>query len=128
MPTAINPLEIRRRLGRDRYAPPVEFGTTGWRFDALRGERLRILVSEGPVPSAAESGEWLHASISAVDRMPTYDELQMMHRAVWGETGWAYQVFAPVADHVNIHPYVLHLWGRMDGRAELPNFGLHGMI
>lgn len=124
--TEFDPLAIRKRLGRADWSPPKEFGPTGWCYDGLR-EPLRILVSEGPAPDD-QSGVWLHASISHRDRIPTYDELVLLHHAVWGASGWAYQVFAPAVDHINIHPNVLHLWGRTDGRAELPNFGLLGSI
>lgn len=125
--TEFNALDIRRRLGRQNFGPPRDFGPSGFVYDGLR-EPLRILVSQGPAPEGGDPEDWLHASISHRDRMPSYDELQMMHRAVWGETGWAYQVFAPLANHINIHERVLHLWGRVDGRAELPNFGVLGSI
>jgi hypothetical protein len=35
---------------------------------------------------------------------------------------WAYQVFAPPADHINLHNFALHLWGRLDGKPVLPDF------
>lgn len=60
--------------------------------------------------------------------MPTYDDLVMLHRAVFGLDSYAYQVFAPQRQHVNIHNFALHLWGRADGRAVLPEFGLQGSI
>ncbi|TQK29408.1 hypothetical protein [Arthrobacter sp. SLBN-53] len=59
--------------------------------------------------------------------MPTYDELGRLHRAAFGD-GYAYQVFAPAAQHVNIHQNALHLWGRADGPPCLPEFGLFGTI
>jgi hypothetical protein len=31
-------------------------------------------------------------------------------------------VFAPPTDHVNIHEYALHLFGRLDGTPALPDF------
>jgi len=118
-------LPIRRRLGPQEWALPVEYGPSGWVLDH-KTDGLRIIVTDSPM--AEDDGEWWrHASISHRDRMPTYDELQMMHRAVWSE-GWAYQVFAPTAHHVNISEFVLHLWGRPDGRRVLPNFGSRGTI
>lgn len=50
------------------------------------------------------------------------------HAAVWGESGWAYQCFAPAVDHVNIHEHALHLWGLLSGEPLLPNFGASGSI
>jgi len=46
---------------------------------------------------------------------------------VW-PAGYAYQVFAPPSQHVNIHPYALHLWGKVDGSPTLPEFGKYGTI
>lgn len=86
----------------------------------------RVIVSIGAYPGGP-TDEWMHASLSLQDQMPTYDDLVLLHKAVWPD-GWAYQVFAPPEHHINIHAYALHLWGRPDGRAELPNFGENGTI
>ena len=55
------------------------------------------------------------------------DILADLHAAVFG-AGYAYQVFAPPSEHVNIHEFALHLWGRLDGRSALPEFGAGGSI
>ena len=65
--------------------------------------------------------DWVHASISNTARMPSYADLKRMHLAVFGN-GWAYQVFAPPSDHINLHEYCLHLFGRLDGKSALPDF------
>jgi hypothetical protein len=54
--------------------------------------------------------------------------LVMLHLGVFGRRRWAYQVFVPESEHVNIHPHALHLWGRADGTNALPNFGRFGTI
>jgi hypothetical protein len=72
--------------------------------------------------------DWTHASLARDDRLPRYDELVMLRSAVWGSTGWAFQVFAPPSAHVNIHHHALHLWGRADGTNPFPNFGKSGSI
>jgi len=123
--TSMDALKIRQRLGRTEWAVPMPFGPDGWSIDRKDGT-ARIIVTLGPTPDLRD-GAWLHASISTKDRMPTYEELVMMHKAVW-PNGWAIQVFAPPSDHVNIHPFALHLWGRLDGRIFFPNFGAAGTI
>lgn len=115
MPTTIDALAIRHRLNRSQWRTPRPFGN-GWAFQH-RTERLSILVS----PDWHDGVDWTHASIAHTDRLPTYDELKTLHAAVFN-TGWAYQVFAPPADHVNIHSYALHLFGRTDGTPVLPDF------
>jgi len=116
MATLFNPLRIRARLGAKQWTAPLQFGPDGWAYRA-RHDRLSVLVS----PDWHDGIDWIHASIAHADRMPTYDELKHLHQAVF-DGGWAYQVFAPSADHVNIHSYALHLFGRLDGAAALPDF------
>ena len=115
-PTSFNALDIRRQLGRSNWSTPEPFGPDGWRFLNLDG-KTSILIT-----CAEHSGDdWIHASIAHADRMPTYAELKMLHAAVFGDR-WAYQVFSPPTDHVNIHNFALHLWGRHDGKPALPDF------
>lgn len=122
----INGLEIRRILGRKEWAPPRPFGPDGYMIQHLT-ENKRVIVSAGPTPEGADDEIWVHASMGIEGRVPTYEELVLLHKAVFGDK-WAYQVFAPPADHVNIHPNVLHLWGRLDGEPAMPNFGALGLI
>jgi hypothetical protein len=65
--------------------------------------------------------EWVHASMTGAEDVPTYAELGILRQAVYGD-GWAYQVFAPADQHVNIHQRALHLFGRLDGKPALPDF------
>lgn len=125
MSSHLDALVIRRRLGRERWGVPVPFGPDGWRLDSKDGTS-RILVT---VADDGEDGvQYVHASISHVGTIPTYEDLKALHDAVWKGQGWAYQVFAPVTDHVNIHATALHLWGRLDGAPLLPNWGRFGTI
>lgn len=116
--------DVRRRLERE-WGPGWQrqrFGPGGVVF-AHRGSRTSVIVSIAP----HEDEEWVHASIAHPDRDPTYSELVILHRVVF-PNAWAYQVFAPVEAHVNIHEHALHLWGRFDGEPVLPNFGEFGTI
>lgn len=138
-------VKIARRL-RDldpsiRWQSPRVMPTMGdgsWYIDEdVPAEFRRMIFTYGPTAEWIMQSEqddwppdaqmWLHASISRPHEIPTYDDLARMHQAVWPD-GWSYQVFAPASEHVNIHPFALHLWGRLDGRAELPNFGALGTI
>jgi hypothetical protein len=115
-PTSFNVLAIRRRLGREDWAAPLSFDPDGWAFQNFDGKGSIVLTC------ADHSGDdWVHASIAHLDRMPSYADLKLLHYAVF-EGGWAYQVFAPPSEHVNIHEYALHLFGRLDGKPVLPDF------
>jgi len=95
---SLDALAIRRALGRNLWAAPYPFGPDGWVFDDKR-ENGRIIASVAPFDGA----EWIHASI-------------------------AYEVFAPPADHVNLHQFARHLWARLDGQPALPLFSAGGLI
>jgi hypothetical protein len=115
--TSFDALRIRRQLGREEWAAPISYGLDGWTFTNFDGKGS-IIVTCAP---HADGEDWVHASIAWTDRMPTYADLKLLHRAVF-DGGWAYQVFAPESDHVNIHQYALHLFGRLDGKPALPDF------
>jgi hypothetical protein len=110
-------LKIRRRLGRDVWGIPIEFGPDGWRFDAKDGSGRIIVTCWDHDDGLA----WVHASISRLQGVPPYEDLKLVHHAVWGD-GYAYQVFVPPSEHVNIHERALHLWGRLDGEPAFPPF------
>jgi hypothetical protein len=114
----LDALAIRRALGRTAYGPPEPMGADTWRYTRtdLTG---RVMVSV--CPYGPDGAEWIHASMSWMDRMPSYDDLKLVHRAVFGGRH-AYQVFVPDAEHFNHHAFCLHLWGRVDGARVLPDF------
>jgi hypothetical protein len=127
-------LAIRRRLGRDRWSRPhvqAHTGPSGVTFLRFDGRRSIIVTSSDLPPQISDGNVWLHASISSYPDdapVPEYAELAELRHAVWGETGWAFQVFAPAASHVNIRGNALHLWGRLDGARIHPDFGWAGTI
>jgi hypothetical protein len=120
--TTIDALALRRVLGRETWGVPQPFGPDGWRL--VRQDHCgSVIVTAAELDGA----EWRHASI-ALEEMPRYEDLVLLHKAAWPKGGYAYQVFVPPSQHVNIHDHALHLWGRSDGRAVLPEFGAGGTI
>jgi hypothetical protein len=70
---------------------------------------------------------WVHVSVcgrTGAGRfyLPTWEEVKRVKNDFIGENAWAYQVFPGSQDYVNDHPYVLHLFARLDGRSALPDF------
>lgn len=116
------PLMLRAVMGRKEWTAPERFGPDGWAM-RCKTEPGSVIVTRADV----DGTEWVHASIAFADRMPTYDDLAKLYTAVFA-AGWAYQVFAPPEHHVNIHEHALHLWGRDDGRPQLPMFAAGGSI
>jgi hypothetical protein len=123
-------LKVFRQAGYDpslwEYHGPsgFTFRITAPEVDAVFGAEGSVIVTQADW----HNEEWLHASMAFEARVPTYDELVILHEAVFGPKRTAYQVFAAADRHVNIHAHALHLWGRADGTLELPDFGEWGTI
>lgn len=113
MATTINALRMRKLLGPTEWMAPEPYGPDGWCFGSTDFRRS-IIVSAAWMDGA----EWIHASIAYSDHVtvPTNDDMQMLHAAVFGE-GYAYQVFPAWEEGT------LHLFGRSDGKPVLPEFG-----
>lgn len=90
------------RLGRPR---PSEGGAF-----KLRG--LMVIASWG--------GGWDHVSVSRPDRCPTWEEMERVKRAFFRPEECAMQLHVPPADHINAHPFCLHLWRPHDVLIPLP--------
>ena len=121
MTTSIDALRIRRVMGREEWLAPEPFGPDGWSLIS-RDNTASIIVTAASIDGA----EWVHASMTRPNEIPSYEDMCRLHRAVFD--GYAYEVHAPASQHVNIHAHALHLWGRRDGAPVLPEFGLAGSI
>lgn len=66
------------------------------------GTKLKILASAGD--------GWDHVSVSTSKRCPTWDEMEFVKRKFFKPHECAMQLHVPTADHINNHPYCLHLW------------------
>lgn len=94
------------------------------------GMKMHIIETYAP----HDGHEWHHVSMSIKSNdgtrhaMPNYDDMVYVKQHLMGDETWAYQVFAPKADHVNIHNWTLHLWRCVDGPNPLPEFARFGSI
>jgi len=73
---------------------------------------LRVIASIG--------GGWDHASVSLADRTPVWEELEFVKRLLFKPDEVAIQFHVPADDHINVHPYTLHLWRSHRQRIRLP--------
>lgn len=97
-----------------------------WRLVARGGDGAAYKRVDGLAVITSASRErdgkrWLHVSLSRAKRVPSYEDLAHVKRVFVGEDRFAVQVFAPRAQHVNLHPNCLHLWCCLDGHP-LPDF------
>jgi hypothetical protein len=74
---------------------------------------LRVLASAGE--------GWDHISVSPVgqQRTPTWAEMEIAKKAFFGDVV-AMQLHLPASDHVNCHPYTLHVWIPHTVKIPLP--------
>jgi hypothetical protein len=65
---------------------------------------------------------WVHVSVSRVDRIPSHEDMRRVKEAFIGDR-YAYAVFPPRENYVNIHTKCLHLWALAEGDSRvLPEF------
>jgi len=79
---------------------------------------LRVLASNGE--------GWDHVSVSLADRTPTWAEMEFVKRLFFEEDEVAMQLHVPPKDHVNNHPFCLHLWRPHGGVIPRPPASLVG--
>lgn len=108
----------------------IPFGPSGIKFKFKNHHDIPGSIIVTQADTMHDGIDYLHASIAYDDQniMPTYEDLAVLHHAVFGRKRWSYQVFAPQTKHISIRDNALHLWGRADGQSMLPNFGWKGSI
>ncbi len=53
---------------------------------------------------------WEHVSVSRANRCPNWTEMSHVKALFFAEDETVMQLHVPASDHVNDHPYCLHLW------------------
>ena len=80
---------------------------------SIGGEpHLKVMVSTGK--------GWDHVSVSLANRCPTWGEMSAVHRVCFRPHETAMQLHVPPAEHVDCHPYCLHLWRPTGRRRAIP--------
>lgn len=95
------------------------YGTTGDDYGGVfsvpspeDGESLRVVASS--------AGGWDHVSVSRETRCPTWAEMDHIKRLFFKENEVAVQFHVAEEDHINVHPFCLHLWRNKKNKIELP--------
>lgn len=84
---------------------------------------IRTIKFKHPLQVIASDGDgWEHVSVSLPNRCPTWDEMTFIKSLFWDDTDLVIQYHPPKSNHVNIHPYCLHLWrkGGTNDYCETP--------
>ena len=98
------------------YCPRGTFGPSGACWE--RWDGLQVILTTAP---HGDGHEWAHLSISRPMRIPSYRDLTEAKDLFLGPDAKAIMVLPPRREHVNIHPFCLHLYARLDGDS-LPDF------
>ncbi len=78
----------------------------------IKPKGLTILISAGD--------GWEHVSVSRVSKMPSYEDMEWAKQKFWGANACVMQLHVPAEDHVNYHPFCLHLWRPIDQEIPRP--------
>ena len=79
--------------------------------DATNGAFVAKLKHSQVVFVLASDGEgWEHVSVSRKDRCPIWEEMCQVKDLFWDDEDVVMQFHVPPKDHVNNHPYCLHMW------------------
>lgn len=78
----------------------------------IDGQPLLVIASSG--------GGWDHVSVSRTNRCPNWPEMEFIKRRFFRDEETAMQLHVPPADHLNCHPYCLHLWRPQDREIPRP--------
>ena len=95
--------DVEKTMGNRRVLPLGDkhngaFMTTS----PVDGGDLRIIVSSGM--------GWDHVSVSRKNRCPNWPEMDFVKHLCFEPNEVVMQLHVPASEHINYHPYCLHLW------------------
>lgn len=112
--------EPSETMEKYRVAGTPELGNNGAFLVPFVGtHRLRVIVSDGM--------GWDHVSVSLDHRCPTWEEMAFIKRFFFRDEEAVMQLHPPKQEHVNNHPYCLHLWRPQHTKIPLPPAAMVGI-
>ena len=79
---------------------------------------LRVIASVG--------AGWDHVSVSLPRRCPNWEEMSFVKGMFFQDDETAMQLHVPLSQHINHHPYCLHLWRPHQFEIPRPPFWMVG--
>ena len=110
-------------IDRHRITDPAALGHVGgWAGDEAHGAFIIASpIDKAPMlVMASNDAGWDHASVSRKNRVPNWAEMSFIHRLFFNDDEVAMQLHLPPKQHINCHPYVLHLWRCHNEPIPLP--------
>ena len=84
----------------------------------IDGAAMRVIATNGY--------GWDHVSISRTNRTPNWPEMSAVKDLFFLPTETVMQLHVPDAEHINCHPYCLHLWRPQEVEIPAPPWFLVG--
>jgi hypothetical protein len=78
----------------------------------LPARNMQIIFSNGM--------GWEHVSVSCKTRCPSWEEMAEIKRRFWQPDDVVMQLHVADKDHINCHPFCLHLWRPLDAQIPVP--------
>lgn len=98
-------------LDQYRDASAAVLRRFGWSGDSSCGVfRVPSVIGGTLTVIASADDEWEHVSVSRTNRCPNWPEMCRIKELFFHDTETVMQLHVPPEDHVNVHPYCLHLW------------------
>lgn len=79
---------------------------------------LRVIASSGA--DQEKPYRFDHVSVSLSSRTPTWEEMDYVKRLFFHPEEVCYQLHPAETEHINNHPYCLHIWRSLDDKIPLP--------
>jgi hypothetical protein len=94
----------------------------GWSGDGEHGSFvIPSCVDRGRMVVIASNDEgWDHCSVSRRNRVPNWAEMSQIHRLFFKADEVCIQLHLPEDLHINVHPFVLHIWRSHEQTLLLP--------
>lgn len=104
----------RYRSSSKTFPSDASYGMNGIFVIPDQHKRSRLIV----IASNQLSWEHISAHVRNENRVPSYADMCYLKSLFWDENEWVIQYFPAKDDHINVHPFVLHLWKPLG--VELP--------
>lgn len=102
--------ELPEEYDKYRKSAHGHYGDRCNGFIFLKQKGLAIQFSDGL--------GWEHVSVSRRSKVPTYEDMCWVKDLFWDPEDCVMQLHVPAEEHINAHPYCLHLWRPM--HEEIP--------
>jgi hypothetical protein len=63
---------------------------------------------------------WDHVSVSLTNRCPNWHEMEQVKHLFFKENEVCWQYHVPPMNHINIHPFCLHIWRKQNFEIPVP--------